>query len=168
MEYGNKSQIASIMQRFEASITTALPAFLFNVIALWAMNSIFPLDMYLVNYGLTLRQSDMLTCILPICLTLLWIVFDGGISRATYGMRNRKIRYGTTHGLPISMRRCILRIVVGIITIPLFPVSTVMAIRDKHKQTIADRICKTIVWINDTKEEKGRVDMGRVSAHVKS
>jgi len=141
-----ESQVASLVRRVEAAITTAVPLVLFVVVGFWAIGTVFPLDMYLQHYGLTAQQSEWLSFILVLSLPPLWVVFDGGIARSTYGMRKRKIRFGNIDGSPISRGRCILRIIAGIITIPLFPASWVMAIMDERHRTVADRMCRTVVW----------------------
>ena len=140
------NQVARLTRRFEAVITTAVPVGLFIVVAFWASGTVVPIDEYLQHYGLSVYQSDCLSSIVIISLPFLWIVFDGLLPRATYGMRKRGLRFGNINGGPINGWRCALRIIMGIIFIPLFPASWIIAIMDERNRTIADRVCKTAVW----------------------
>ena len=147
-------QVATLISRFEAGISTAIPVILWSFIALWGINTIFPFDIYLAQYGLSKWHSEVLSVAVVLTLPLFWVILDGSIARATYGMRKRNIRFGNPDGMQINIGRCIIRIVAGIVLFPLFPISLMIALMDKRHRTIADRLCKTVVWNAQLREQK--------------
>lgn len=140
------SQPATLVRRAEAGITTAVPVIVFSAVALWAINTVFPLDMYLRHYGFSAGQSEALAMTAVLSLPFLWMIVDGGIAKATYGMRKCNVRFGHADGTQIGLARCLVRLAAGIILLPLFPVSWIIALIDGQHRTLADHICKTAVW----------------------
>ncbi|MGE5607612.1 MAG: RDD family protein [Bacillota bacterium] len=95
-------------------------------------------------------------------ISLLWgALLGGGVLsaaswRATYGMRVMGIRLGRVNGGQIGFGRCLVRVVVGMVVMPLAPVSWIVAMRDERRRGLADWICGTVVWEEAKEEERVR------------
>jgi uncharacterized RDD family membrane protein YckC len=71
-------------------------------------------------------------------------------------MRVMGIRFGGVNGGQIGFGRCLVRVVVGIVVMPVAPVSWVVAMRDDRRRGVADRICGTVVWEEVREAERVR------------
>ncbi len=133
-------QPGDLFKRFVSSITTGLPMVLFLLISSGAR---LPHKYFISLWvsGLPKILSQVLAYSFYYGLPLLLVTIYGTRTRATLGMR-----LGDIDGEEISWRRSFVRIAVGIILVPLFPVSWFLAVRDDKRRTLADRICKTVVW----------------------
>jgi len=86
-------------------------------------------------------------------LAAIWII--GADRRGTCGMRMVGLRFGTVQGGPIGFWRCLGRIVLGVILVPVLPVSAWMAARDRLYRTLADLVCGTAVWVEPREGDDG-------------
>ena len=145
-DQGLVCQTSSLVRRFEASVTSAIPVIAMTMVFAWVLG--FMLDIGLLlerTYGLHHRQSEALTCVIIYGIPILWFVFDGSFFKATYGMRVRSIRFCVRGGKTISLGRCCCRILIGLLLLPLAPISLVIAIIDGENRSIADVVCGTVV-----------------------
>ncbi|MCY2954784.1 MAG: RDD family protein [Planctomycetota bacterium] len=74
------------------------------------------------------------------------VLLEGSFRRGTYGMRLVDLRIGTRNGGPIGFWWCLVRIFLGVVLLPLLPVSAIIAFIDDRHRTLADLICGTAVW----------------------
>jgi hypothetical protein len=145
--------VARCLRRVEAALTTLVYALLLGLIAAVLLIVFFPFDHHLVVRGWTPRQANRINWGLIFSITLLIFAVDGALHKATYGMRSRCIQFSMEDGQAISRCRAFLRVIVGILLIPVMPISIFLAIRDKQHRTLADFICGTTVVLI-VKEDK--------------
>ena len=165
---GMKVQAAGLVRRFEASATTALPVIAWIILGPWLVGSILPL----ARAGVGGLPSWLLLASVW-SLAVVWVVLDGSVTRfdraldmtdkgpnsyrhqrrATYGMRVRGVEFRSTDGAYITFGKCAWRILLGILTLPLAPISFLVAVADAQRRTIADRLCGTVVCISPTSDD---------------
>jgi uncharacterized RDD family membrane protein YckC len=75
---------------------------------------------------------------------VIWCVVDGSVHRATFGMRRCRLRYALRGDSQPTLSRAAVRIVVGVMVLPLLPISLVL-LRTNLRRSIADIICGTLV-----------------------
>lgn len=166
---GMSVPVAGLVRRFEASATTALPVLAWVILGPWLVGSILPLERSLARMGAGgLPNWFLLASVWS--LAAVWVVLDGSLTRfdraddvinkgpkpyrhqrrATYGMRVRRVEFRLPDGAYISFGRCALRIFLGMLALPLGPVSLLLAMTDPQRRTIADRLCGTVVCLSAT------------------
>lgn len=102
-----------------------------------------PLAVIVHRMGIGALGEASWACSLPLAVTAV----DAAAKRATIGMRIMHLRLAARDGAHIGFWRCSARIVMGIILLPLLPISAFMAYVDARHRTLADRLCETAVWL---------------------
>ena len=134
-----------LARRVEAAITTTVICAILSLVLTWAVNTVFPLDQYLIVRVMRGKTADILTGGFVWLVPLLWFVLDGAFHRATYGMRSRKLVFVFQEAAQASRLRSLCRIAMGIVLMPVLPVTVVVALADRKHRTIADLVCSTTV-----------------------
>lgn len=155
---------ASLVRRFEATATTSLPVVLWGFLGPPLVGSVLRIESVLAHVGLiSLPGWFLLTAVWSFA--AVWVVLDGATGRfvqkyeatesegdrlrhqrrATYGMRIRGLEFRSVGGDYVTFAWCACRISVGILTLPLAPVSLLLALGHRDRRTIADRLCGTVV-----------------------
>jgi uncharacterized RDD family membrane protein YckC len=70
----------------------------------------------------------------------------GASHRATAGMRIQRIVFARVHGDTISFAQAFVRLSIGLLLIPLLPISIIIKYCDRYGRSLADLICGTAVW----------------------
>ncbi len=133
--------VADLAQKFWATFKSAVPVTGF-ILAIFLLHG----QLDLPQDTIPIKWERVFFALVIFLVPSLWFVFTGAGFRATSGMRVRGIRFGDSNGRPISKRRCAVRIAIGIILLPLFPISWVMGLLDARNRTLPDRICGMAVW----------------------
>ena len=132
---------AGIYVRFNASLNSCLLVVVLLIFSEFILRTLFPVYDFAEDKDVGLLGHLFIGDIVPPLLFLIDLL----ISNNTYGMRNMKIEYCSSIGNKVSRFICLKRILVGILTFPLLPVSLFLSFSDPERKTIADRICKTKV-----------------------
>lgn len=138
-----------LIRRVEASITTAFVSIVLVIVLAWAARTVMPIEQYLMRGGFSARSADVLAGCLMLLVPVLWVLVDAAAHKATYGMRRRNLGFVSGEETDISTSRCFLRVLLGIVCIPLLPATVVVALADRKHRTIADLICATAVRRTD-------------------
>ncbi len=145
MVQGGERGFCSPMRQLEASANTFVPAMIAAVVLGFCLNSPFPIDRYLQVEGMSEVWADRVAGLFVLAVPALWIAIDGGLRRATVGMRRRKLEFRCEDGRPPTFLRCLLRIMLGIVLLPVFPLLLVLAYADRRRRMLADIVCGTVV-----------------------
>ena len=155
-------RIAGLVRRVEATATSAVPVVVWAFLGPWLLGSVLRVESAL-NYVLAEPLPDWLLLGGVWALAAVWVVLDGatirkasdgGMRRATYGMRSRGVEFRSPNLEVISFGECALRIIVGILVLPLAPISFFVAVRDRQRKTIPDWVCGTVVCLSEKCEDR--------------
>ncbi len=139
--------VAPVVRRIEASATTAVPIAIWVILGPFLIGTFFPAAEEVVRgWGM----SPFVAVALISSASVLWLVIDGGLARATYGMRKRRLVFARSDGQNTTFAFCSLRILTGVLLLPLIPVSIVLVARDAQRRSIPDRLCGTVVRVEAT------------------
>jgi uncharacterized RDD family membrane protein YckC len=147
-QYGQSGKkLASLESRLSAGSHTLLVWIVTFPLACAVMAVVLGGVLRLVTYIVKLDDEtfeQFLVIQIGIAFTL--PTLDGIIRRATFGMRLNNLFFASPVGEEISHFRCMVRIIVGFILIPLLPVSALIMARNPENRSLADLICGTSIW----------------------
>jgi uncharacterized RDD family membrane protein YckC len=135
--------VAPMVRRFEACATTFVFAVFWVFLGMPLIGKIIPVTKIIAASGVPVSVTLGTMWNLPV----IWIILDGARSRATYGMRHRKLIFAASDGCELTFLSCSVRILVGILLLPLAPISFAMGMHDSRNRTLADRLCGTVVYM---------------------
>ena len=136
---------ATLDDRIDAAVRDAVQAFVWLVVSSLVLRSAYPLDEYLrlSGYSSTVQNGACLAVVWFV--PALWIVIEGGLRRGTYGMRRQGILFALATGQrPSALRcalRCAIRLSIGLLMMPLAPLSYIFAAFTTDRRMPADMIC---------------------------
>lgn len=136
---------ASPVRRIEAGITTAIPIMVYLVVGSWLLGTLLPLDAYFAPTRSPAWVVESLQATILILPPMLWLVINGGFRRATYGMRQRGIRFANMEGERLAIFHSACRVLTGLMLLPTLPISLVLMVVDKQHRSLADMLCGTKV-----------------------
>jgi uncharacterized RDD family membrane protein YckC len=99
------------------------------------------------DIGLGWAKPDSPIWLTPLALQLGLLLFfsiDGGLQRATIGFRVTGLVFKAHSGSPLSQTHAMVRVAVGLVTVPIFPISIILTL-PFTKRSLADLICRTYV-----------------------
>lgn len=143
---------ASIIRRFEAAITSAFMVLVWMVSLSVLIDILFWLIGLLVQINLPAWAAYTVDKHVYNLLVIVLLIWAGSKSKATYGMLTRQIRFESSNEQPLTASRTTIRILVGILLLPALPISVVMMLLNPQRQSLADKLCNTIVI--DVRKEK--------------
>lgn len=146
---------ATLDDRIDAATRDAVQVFVWLVASSLVLRSACPLDDYLriSGYSSTVQNGACLAVIWLV--PALWIVVEGGLRRGTYGMRRRGILFVLATGQRPGVLRCAVRLAVGILMMPLAPLSYIFAAFTTDQRTPADFICRVLVCKPEVADSDG-------------
>jgi hypothetical protein len=136
-----------VVRRAEAAFTTALIVVVMGAIVAWLVGTALPVDQFMRAAGVNAGVADACAGFFVFGIPVAWMLFDGALRRATYGMRKRNLIFRKGEGQDITFWPCCARILVGILLLPVIPVSAVLAVFDARHRTAADLLCGTGVYM---------------------
>jgi uncharacterized RDD family membrane protein YckC len=136
---------ASLTKRIEAAATSACPAAVWIVLCSAAIHMGLDESMKIrIAYvpGFVVDAGTFFAVwLFPLLVNALYSTK----ANATYGMAHRGICFRCAHSPQIQPGKCFIRSVVGVLCLPLAPLSLVIMCVDPSKRTVADLLCGTIV-----------------------
>ncbi len=82
---------------------------------------------------------------LPLVLPILYLSADGGFRRATLGMRIFRLQFSRSNGADVTISRCLLRLLVGYLLLPIGYISPLCCLWDPLNRTLVDLLFDTVV-----------------------
>lgn len=138
-------QPAGLVARIEACATTGLVVLVMWAVLGCALGTVIPIDAYFRVWGLSTGTVNLLTAGAISMPILLWYVLGAVRHRATYGMRTRAIRFSGADGAELSRKRCAIRAIMAILTVPAWPVSCLLLLLTGR--SLADLACGVAVVV---------------------
>ncbi len=145
----NESELCSPVRQLEASANTLVPLMVAAVVLAFCFSGPFPIDRYLHAEGMSEVWADRAAGFLVLGIPAFWVAIDGGGRRATIGMRRRRMEFRCHNGRPLTFSRCFLRIVLGMVLLPAFPILLMLAFIDPQRRTLSDKLCGTVIRFCD-------------------
>ncbi len=127
-----KAEAASRTRRAFASLCTVAPCGLYGLLVL-----------LIVGRDGMVNEPLVMLAYVPL---VAWLLFDGADRRGSLGLRLMRCRIGSQQGGEIGFWRCFWRLWLGIMFVPLFPVSAMVALCNERGRTLADMASGTTVW----------------------
>ncbi len=91
---------------------------------------------------------------MAVIVPIICAILAGKWRTATYGMKARKLVFSDVAGGSLGSGRYLLRVLVGMICVPLLPLSVITCLMSKQRRSIPDYLCGTVVC--DADEFDGR------------
>lgn len=144
---------AALGRRLEASLNTA--AFIIFFAAICNLITLFlALDVLFEKAGFGKGLTAIIINAIHVGVPIGAILLDAALNRTTYGMRKRQLEFIQPDGSQAGHLRAACRVFIGLVFLPLSPVSWIFAALDERRRTVADLTCGTVVVLTSATSGK--------------
>lgn len=134
---------ARLSRRLDAALNTAVPFCFFGIVLAWGCSTVCPVAAYLMRFGVTSPLADVLAAAVPWIVVVVVFVADAAAHRTSFGMRRRGLRVVRPDREHPSRLRVAGRCIVGLVLLPLAPLSAWLLFRDPARRSLLDRLTGT-------------------------
>src|SRR5437899_1285822 len=134
------NMIAPLSRRFSAAMSTCVLIVVWLLFSVWFFSFPLPLSEILRRCGAPFLVARWLPPAIVFGIPSAWYVLDGAVNRATYGMRRARIRFCSIDFSEAAFEACLLRLMAGVLTMPISPILGLAALFDSRRRTLVDLV----------------------------